>query len=980
MRHGEPADEDNAGAKAAAFARAGMITADEAARMFGVAARTFEDWDRAGKLSFGQWLKLPWGGRQRAYPRDAVERMARELTDAPFPPPGTVDRHNAAEILGVAERTISTWEAEGRLTCGRVVSIPGKTGTYRIYPIEELHRLKEELAKPQPFPPPGFVDRHEGRRMFGVCLTTWMRWEREGRITCASWVPVPNKPGRCKIYPVAELKQLVEQFAQQRAAEQKKLEPYPDPDEPEVVRVPVFTEKSPGMEALIDACDLPRVTGKRWNWSPSKNNGGSVVLSMNGTPKPSLARILLGIDDRAQLVCHLNGDHLDCRRANLVVRTRAQVRRTAKKMRSKAGKVCSSRFKGVTRTASGRKWFAAIAINGKTRPLGRFRSEIDAALAYDAALREVMGPDALVNLPDPAEVERLRALEPVVEDGPFPPPGMVDRHEACRMFGVSIGAWTVWERRGRITCGQLYPLPDDKPGRCKLYPKDELERAREDIENLGKPYADPDRPGVWRVPIKGYLAYREALIDEADLPIVEGKNWNWSDRNDGTRLGTVILATTEGYVPLHRLIARATDPRTRVSFANRNPLDCRRENLLTRTLAEVARASRKMGSVNGRTYTSPYKGVSRDEQRGQWNVQIRKDGVGNQLGRFDSEIEAARAYDAAARVLFGAHARLNLPDQQSSERAMAEARRAMDSAVNRTRVQRRRQRDMERVLRRTASDATLGAAVESVGAAMISRRVARQLFDVSLPVWRRWQRFGWLPRRVSVEGKRMYPLPAIERLLQRCGLNVLPYPDPRRPGVYRVPLAGETAKGREALIDADALPLVQTRRWRFAPVAQGRGGEVQTMNPAENIRLHYVVMGLTPNDREYHLGHRNDDPLDCRHANLVVRTFTDTAANKRKQATFCGQPCTSRFKGVCRPKKAKRWVATIKKDRVTRRLGSFHDEIAAAQAYDEAARELFGEHARLNFPDGIDAFLERETTADTADAADTAAPPRQAAA
>ena len=53
-------------------------------------------------------------------------------------------------------------------------------------------------------------------------------------------------------------------------------------------------------------------------------------------------------------------------------------------------------------------------------------------------------------------------------------------------------------------------------------------------------------------------------------------------------------------------------------------------------------------------------------------------------------------------------------------------------------------------------------------------------------------------------------------------------------------------------------------------------------------------------------------------------------------------------------------MATIKKDRVQRRLGSFRDEIAAAQAYDEAARELFGEHARLNFPDGVDAWLAAE--------------------
>ena len=213
---------------------------------------------------------------------------------------------------------------------------------------------------------------------------------------------------------------------------------------------------------------------------------------------------------------------------------------------------------------------------------------------------------------------------------------------------------------------------------------------------------------------------------------------------------------------------------------------------------------------------------------------------------------------------------------------------------------------------------------------------------------------------MTVDGKKRYRLAEIAELLRRCGKKVLPYPDPQRPSVYRVPLSGKASKRREALIDADALPLIQTRRWRFAETDTGRGGEVQTMNPSENIRLHYVVMGITAGNNEFHIGHRNDDPLDCRRANLVVRTPSDTHANHRKQATFCGRPCTSRFKGVCRPRKSKLWVATIKKDRVKRTIGAFHDEIAAAQAYDEAARELFGEHARLNFPDGVDARLERE--------------------
>jgi hypothetical protein len=62
-------------------------------------------------------------------------------------------------------------------------------------------------------------------------------------------------------------------------------------------------------------------------------------------------------------------------------------------------------------------------------------------------------------------------------------------------------------------------------------------------------------------------------------------------------------------------------------------------------------------------------------------------------------------------------------------------------------------------------------------------------------------------------------------------------------------------------------------------------------------------------------------------------------------------PCTSRFKGVCWNRKNEKWMAYIKKDQVSRTLGHFDDEIEAAEARDKAARELFGEHASLNFPE-----------------------------
>jgi hypothetical protein len=704
-----------------------------------------------------------------------------------WPPVGFVDRHGAARMFGVAAGTWGQWERRGRVAdCGRIVPIPGTGTRTKLYAVEELQQLLDEFAKVPAFPPAGFVDRHEAARMFGVSGRTWSVWEVERGITCGKTVAVPGRAGRQKIYPVEELRRLVEAFNREAEESSRRLEPYPDPDRPGVVRVPVASTKHEGMEALvdvddlptvrgkrwnfspgsggrgmnsgavvwsgrntplarmlmdvvddpqqlvshvngdkldcrranlvvrtrsesrraarrpakwdrvgepypdpdrpgvvrvpvcsdkhegmeavIDAGDLPLVQGKRWNWSagkPDKGDGrGSVVLRTNGTPKPSLSRIILGIEDPRRLVSHLNGDRLDCRRENLVLRNAAEVKAAAAKVTSKGGRPCSSRYKGLHWNDVGRKWSATITAAGTTRQLGRFLSEIDAALAYDAAARELYGQHARLNFPDPAEAERLRTMQPPVEPGTFPPPGMVDADDASRMFSIPLTTWTAWERMGRQpACGQAHPTPDG--GHCVLYGVEDLNRVREQIRALAKPYPDPDRPGVYRVPLMSYVCYREAIIDAASLPAVEGQTWHWQGHSDGSGGGQVALTSVgREYTPLARVVAGVTSGGrdARVQHRNDDPLDCRTSNIIVRTMQEQMFANRKMGTVNGRRYTSKFKGVSWSKKGEKWLAVIQKDGRSRRLGSFRDEIAAAEAYDEAARELFGEHARLNFPD------------------------------------------------------------------------------------------------------------------------------------------------------------------------------------------------------------------------------------------------------------------------------------------------------------------------------
>jgi hypothetical protein len=92
--------------------------------------------------------------------------------------------------------------------------------------------------------------------------------------------------------------------------------------------------------------------------------------------------------------------------------------------------------------------------------------------------------------------------------------------------------------------------------------------------------------------------------------------------------------------------------------------------------------------------------------------------------------------------------------------------------------------------------------------------------------------------------------------------------------------------------------------------------------------------------------HHDGDGLNNQQNNLRAATQSQNNQNARKQVNK-----TSRFKGVSWYKKYQKWNARIQISRHLRHLGYFMFEGDAAQAYDNAARRIFGEFALLNFPD-----------------------------
>ena len=91
-----------------------------------------------------------------------------------------------------------------------------------------------------------------------------------------------------------------------------------------------------------------------------------------------------------------------------------------------------------------------------------------------------------------------------------------------------------------------------------------------------------------------------------------------------------------------------TDEDGTVDHKNRNPKDNRIENLRLATYSQQARNRHKSYNIN---CTSTYTGVDFHKQSQKWRARIQLNEVTTFLGMFSTEIDAARCYNAAVKLL-----------------------------------------------------------------------------------------------------------------------------------------------------------------------------------------------------------------------------------------------------------------------------------------------------------------------------------------
>ena len=146
------------------------------------------------------------------------------------------------------------------------------------------------------------------------------------------------------------------------------------------------------------------------------------------------------------------------------------------------------------------------------------------------------------------------------------------------------------------------------------------------------------------------------MVDDEDFEHYNRFAWQYNEKASKTncvyaqRHGAVNGKKTT--IRMHREIMGVTDPKIHVDHIDTNPLNNQRANLRL-----CSHTQNCQNSSHRKNSASKYKGVSKTKNR--WCSKIHPNNQRITLGYFDTEEEAALAYDVAAKIYYGEFANLN---------------------------------------------------------------------------------------------------------------------------------------------------------------------------------------------------------------------------------------------------------------------------------------------------------------------------------
>lgn len=145
-------------------------------------------------------------------------------------------------------------------------------------------------------------------------------------------------------------------------------------------------------------------------------------------------------------------------------------------------------------------------------------------------------------------------------------------------------------------------------------------------------------------------------------------------------------------------------------------------------------------------------------------------------------------------------------------------------------------------------------------------------------------------------------------------------------------------QGKFALVDDEDYDFLMQWKWSYYGGYAHRGEWQKNTKKIKKIRMHRLIM-QTPHHMQ--TDHIDGNGINNQKNNLRIVTHGQNMQNKNSH-----NGTQSRHKGVYPVREKFRGMITPNKKRI--HLGYFLSETEAAEAYNKAALEHFGEFARLN--------------------------------
>ncbi len=167
----------------------------------------------------------------------------------------------------------------------------------------------------------------------------------------------------------------------------------------------------------------------------------------------------------------------------------------------------------------------------------------------------------------------------------------------------------------------------------------------------------------------------------------------------------------------------------------------------------------------------------------------------------------------------------------------------------------------------------------------------------------------------------------------------------------RIPLRGVHGKGRYVLVDDADYEALVGFSWHLSNPNRTHRYAVHTFTErmpdgsrrTKQLAMHRQILEAPPGLKVDHI---DGNTLNNTRKNLRLATDAQNSQNNGGSSRS-----VSRFKGVGWHAGIGRWQAQIGHEGKVLYMGLFKNEIEAAKVYDQKARELFGDFARLNFPE-----------------------------